>query len=371
MILGQCGTCGVVQLCNPCPAELAVPPRPMHYNEPERHLDALVGEIVNLPQVSEATRFCGLTYKDMTTLERFRKRGYLNLTAISPRDDFQIVDECAGVETIQMKLTLEIADVLVERHGTFDVVLIRHLLEHAHDLTSFLAAAKRLTANGGYIILEVPDCTKMLDSLDYSFLWEEHVSYFTPPTLTGALRQHGLSPFRLLNYPYPLENSLVVIATKDSAPTEFVCQQPDVSDEEFQTATRYATSFPQTCAAWQGELTRLRCKGPVAVLGAGHLAITFINLLGLEPLIDFICDDASEKVGRYIPGTQLRISPSSVLLQHRFSVCLMAVAPESEPIVLARNQEFINRGGRFASIFAASDHALKLNAASARKLDKS
>lgn len=90
----------------------------------------------------------------------------------------------------------------------------------------------------------------------------------------------------------------------------------------------------------------------------------------LEPLIDFVCDDAPDKVNRFVPGTQLQISPTEVLVQHPFSVCLMAVATESEPRVVAKNQEFIDRGGRFASIFAASDYALKLDAAGEPESDQ-
>lgn len=371
VILGQCHACDLVQLCRPCPADLVKPLRPMHYNEPEGHLDALVDEIVILPGVSPASRFCGVTYKDASTLQRLRQRGYDELMTISLRDNLQITDDRAGLETIQSRVTPELAEAIIARHGKFDVVLVRHLLEHAHDLTSFLAAISCLTAQAGYIIFEVPDCTTMFDALDYSFLWEEHISYFTPPTLASALRQHGLSPGRVLTYPYALENSLVAITTRDQSPRRSILEQPAEPSDECLIADRYGASFPRTRKSWHNVLTAFKRQGPVAVLGAGHLAVTWINLLGLEPLIDYVCDDAADKVDRYIPGTQLRISPSSVLLQHPFSVCLMAVAPESEPKVLARNQEFIDRGGRFASIFAASDHALKLNTASEPESDKS
>lgn len=363
LILGTCSDCATVQLCDPCPAETLRPPRPMRYNEPEGHLDALLDEIISLPGVSSHSRFCGLSYKETTTLERLSRLEFRNLTALSPWDDFQITDECAGLETMQARLTPEVADTLRDRHGTFDVVLVRHLLEHAHDLTSFLQATKGLVAPGGYVIFEVPDCTTMFDVLDYSFLWEEHVSYFTPPTLVRTLRQHGLTPRRVITYPYALENSLVAITVRDDSPLESKYDPSEPSGEHL-SVDRYASNFPRIRELWHQALTAERQRGPVAVLGAGHLAVTFINLLGLESLIDYVCDDAADKVDRYVPGTRLRISRSSVLLQECCSVCLMAVAPESEPKVLARNEEFINRGGRFASIFAASNHALKLDSAS-------
>jgi len=371
LILGTCTVCATVQLCNPCPEEMLRPPRPMRYNEPEGHLDTLVDEVVSLPGVSRHSRFCGLTYKESTTLERLSRLGFHDLTTLSPRDDFQITDESAGLETIQARLTSEVADMLVARHGTFDVVFVRHLLEHVHHLTGFLPAVKCLTTPAGYVIFEVPDCTTMFDVLDYSFLWEEHISYFTPATLASTLRNHGLNPCRVLTYPYAFENSLVAITRRDSPPLQPTHERPDVPSGEHRLADRYAASFPRIRELWREKLTALKRQGPVAVLGAGHLAVTFINLLGLEGMIDCVCDDASDKVDLWIPGTQLQISSTDVLLQHPFSVCLMAVAPDSEPRVLARHQEFINRGGRFASIFAASDYAMKLDATIKRESHES
>ncbi len=275
------------------------------------------------------------------------------------------------METIQARFTPDLAAALVARHGTFDVVFVRHLLEHAHNLKQFISAIKGLTTLGGYIVFEVPDCTTMFAVLDYSFLWEEHVAYFTPDTLTRTLRLHGLPPELAITYPYPLENSLVAIARHSNEHAEPPIADSGLASSEVETVARYAAVFPAVRRRWQETLMKLRGDGPIALLGAGHLAVTWINLLGVEPLIDYVCDDAADKVSRYIPGTQLQISPSSVLLQNPFSVCLMAVAPESEPKVLARNQEFIDRGGRFASIFAASDHALKLAGGTEPESDES
>ena len=333
----------------------------MRYNEPEGHLDALVDEVVALPGVSPRSRICGLTYKESTTLERFHQRGFLQVTELSSSADFQITDASAGLETIQARITPGVADALVERHGTFDVVLVRHLLEHSHDLTNFLAAVRRLAATDGYIIFEVPDCTTMFSVTDYSFLWEDHISYFTPTTLARTLRQHRLHPQQMLTYPYALENSLVAITSRNHA-SPSGGELPGTSSID-----RYAASFPHIRDMWTQKLTELKQQGPIAILGAGHLAVTFINLLGVEPLIDYVCDDAADKVNRIVPGTQLRISPSQSLLQHSVNVCLMAVAVESEPKVLTRNQEFIQRGGRFASIFGASEYALQLDSANNRE----
>lgn len=52
----------------------------------------------------------------------------------------------------------EIADAVpIEAHGSFDVLLASHVIEHTPDLVSFLRSAERLIKPGGKIVLAVPD----------------------------------------------------------------------------------------------------------------------------------------------------------------------------------------------------------------------
>ena len=46
-------------------------------NEPEAHLDGLVQKIISLPDINNRSPIWGLSYKDESTVERFRKLGLL------------------------------------------------------------------------------------------------------------------------------------------------------------------------------------------------------------------------------------------------------------------------------------------------------
>ena len=103
-----------------------------------------------------------------------------------------------------------------------------------------------------------------------------------------------------------------------------------------------------------------RSRGTIALFGAGHLAATFINLLGVKTFIEFVVDDHPAKRGLFMPGSRLPIRGSVSLNKGDVKLCLMSLNPESEEKVMSNNQSFINRGGVFASIFPASTHALQI-----------
>jgi hypothetical protein len=183
--LAVCKNCGMVQLVNPPPATLLRPQVDwLTYNEPEAHLDSLVGEINRLAGISSQSVIAGVSFKEDTTLARFNRLGYGNTWRIVPVDDLGADVNWVGVETIQERLTPECARAIAAHRGLADVVVARHILEHAHQPSVFLEALQELVKPGGYVVLEVPDCSRALGDLDYTTLWEEHTLYFTPLLLT-------------------------------------------------------------------------------------------------------------------------------------------------------------------------------------------
>ena len=106
-------------------------------------------------------------------------------------------------------------------------------------------------------------------------------------------------------------------------------------------------------------LRNLKQEGArVALFGAGHLAVKFLNLLGLGDLVHCVVDDDPNKLGLRLPGSGLPIRPSSALLDENIDTCLLCLSPESERKVIAGQHRFLNNGGRFRSIFALSPIAL-------------
>lgn len=103
-----------------------------------------------------------------------------------------------------------------------------------------------------------------------------------------------------------------------------------------------------------------RNQGKVALLGAGHLACTFINLLELKDHIEFAVDDNPNKRGLFMPGSRLPILGSEALLDEDIKLCLLTVSPQAESRVIANNESYVKRGGSFSSISPASKMATRV-----------
>jgi hypothetical protein len=354
LTLQQCTACGLVQLQQPAAAKDL---RPLVdwvvYREPELHLDEVCNKLAALPGLTDrSARILGVTSKDDTTLARLSALGYGAVSRLDLQNDLGVAQPFANVEAVPEALTSRRADVIVERHGRADLVLVRHILEHAADLDQFIRGLIGLVTPGGYLMLEVPDCTRSLTLGDYTMIWEEHSVYFTPETFFRVLERHGFEPSMTLNYEYPYENCLVLVARRGIA--DVADAQMAGSGESLPRDRDYGQRFPIQTAQLRASLTATKAQRPIALYGAGHLTASFVNYHGLADLFDCVVDDTPQKQGLFLPGSGLEILPSAALIARGIGLCLLGLAPEIESKIASRNGDFIAAGGSFRSLLAAS-----------------
>ncbi len=353
LALGQCAACGLVQLVDPMPAGMVRSRYPwLTYNEPEGHLDALAERLAHLPGVTPESVIAGLTYKDDSTIVRLKQLGFPRTFRLDASVDLGLDDPAAGLESVQEAVRERRSRAIASRRGRASVFIARHVLEHAHDPRAFLRGLAPLVGPEGYLVFELPDSRKFLDACDYSFVWEEHIAYFSPATLKAFLEANGCEVLEILTYPYALEDSLVAMVQMGKP---VVHSATEGLPAELIRGRHYAKRFPEVRERHRTQFARLRAAGKRVVLfGAGHLAAKFLNLLEMGDYVDCVIDDNPNKQALVMPGSRLPIRSSSLLEQERIDLCLLSLSPESEKKVLAAKKAYLERGGEFRSIFALS-----------------
>jgi len=347
--LGYCDDCGTVQLVDRMPIE-AIRPRFdwLANSEPEGHLDDLTEILIALPGISADARILGTSYKDQSTLERFSQRKFRQVAAVKT-DDLSAGSPPFGLETLQHSLSdTAVIDTLRNRYGATDILLVRHMVEHAESAVRFLGALRGLLAPGGYMVIEFPDSERVLRRAHHAFVWEEHFSYFTETTFRNLANRVGATVVRCERYHYPFEDALVAILRFDS-------NTPALSEPRCGTLAdlqAFATSYPVEQTRWHTTLSSLKASGEkLAVFGAGHLAVKLINFMGLTPFIGCVIDDHPKKTGLRMPGSHLPIVPTSELAARNIRTCISTLSPESEIRVRQKLTDYFQAGGRFIPAF--------------------
>ncbi|MBY0548464.1 MAG: class I SAM-dependent methyltransferase [Candidatus Obscuribacterales bacterium] len=354
--VGSCISCLTVQLIDPPPPNLVrVPNGGVTYTEPEQHLDDVADFICSFTPIGKSSQILGLSPIDGRLLQKLKNCGFSETVVLRTKEDLHIGEVGAGIETIQERVTRQ-AEELHERLGASRLVVARAIVEHSHDLQGFLSALKTLAGADGYLLLEVPDCERDLHLQEYSSLWEEHTIYFTKHTLGRCLELAGLETVRFKTYTYPYE-SISSVLVKSKSQTRPVSLMPLQAEREL--INGFKDSLQAVAQQCRKRLKSFRVgNNKIAVFGAGHLAVSFINLLQLTDCIDLVIDDNPLKQGLAMPGSLIPIVPSSALQTENVRLCLLSLSYDSEIKVSTKNQVFRSFAGEVRSIFRASPNSI-------------
>lgn len=356
--LGVCRTCGLVQLVEPFPySELVAPYDWIVYREPEQHLDRLVAAVLRQTDMPANPRVLGISFKDASTVERFARAAGASVHMLDAvRDLGATAAPLAGIETVQNFMTPDAARRMAAQHGRFDIVVARHVVEHAVNVGQFLEALGVLVVDGGCLVVEVPDCEGNLQRCDYAMVWEEHNAYFTRETLALAMPMAGCDNTFAAEFPYAFENCLVQVgrkvALRASAPA------PHRSSAQTERVDAYAREFPKWTRFYRDALSRYPAA-KVALYGAGHLAAGFVNLHGVADLVGAVIDDTPQKQGLFLPLCSLPIVSADAALERGLALCLFALSPDRETSIIDRNAGLRAENVHFHSIFADSTRSLR------------
>jgi SAM-dependent methyltransferase len=346
--LFSCGECGLPQIVKPIDPDILY--RKFNYNfsswKPEPHqtdeLDT-IGKFTGHEKVFE------IGCNDGLFMARLRGRGAKVLVGVEPNPVSGKIASERGIRVYPEMISPALCRDAVAQTGKFDLVVARQVLEHLVDFENFFDCVRLALCDDGLLFIDVPDFAPGSAVGDVSVLWEEHVSYFTEPTLLALLARHGFEPVSMKKYNFS-GGSLAVAARRAPRPLTAPATPSGVGERFGQRAQEYG-------ARLRPLLERARKSGAqVAIYGAGCRACTFTNTHRMSDLIQISIDDQKERQGMFLPGTRIPIaSPDELGKSSASLVCLLAVNQENEAIVSDRLRGNLRRPLQIVSIFAPSD----------------
>ncbi len=226
-------------------------------------------------------------------LEALRALGYSNLEGLDPAP--ACVDNTwrRGFAARTGSLSS-----IPEGAGTFDAVMLSHVLEHVRDLEGALTGLRRLLRKNSIVYIEVPDATRYGDFLNAPFqdFNTEHINHFSGVCLDNLARQFGFAQV-------VAPTSKVIGSSADTLyPAVFGIYRPtDVPTGPLTEDVSLRERIRQYCAASASLMRAINlhlsnelesCR-EVVLWGTGQLAMKLLNEEPLRKAQIRACVDAS------------------------------------------------------------------------------
>jgi SAM-dependent methyltransferase len=201
------------------------------------------------------------------------------------------------------------------KHAPFDAFYSFNVLEHLPDPKGWLKTIHDSLAENAFGIIEVPNFELIESNGLITEFMTDHLMYFTEETLERILE---ISGFKVLRIETQFSGYVIsaVVTKLDNSGFQSYLDYQDLALESF------------------NHLKSKMKKNELAIWGAGHQSLAYINLFKLDEIGKFVIDSAPFKQGNFVPGTELPIvSPTALIEDEEIKNVLVIAAGYNDEIV--------------------------------------
>lgn len=229
--------------------------------------------------------------------------------------------EALGIPVLQEFFGERLGNRLSQEGLQADLIAGNNVYAHVPDINDFTRGLKAALKPGGTITLEFPHLMRLLSFNQFDTIYHEHFSYLSLYTVEKIFGDAGLRIWNveelsthggsLRVYGCHLEDSrqafpVVEIILKNEK--EYGLQDLKVYADFQAKADAIKNDFLEFL------ITQKRLGKKVAAYGAAAKGNTLLNYAGIKPdLLAFICDAATSKQNKFMPGSHIPIHQPSML----------------------------------------------------------
>ncbi len=286
-------------------------------------------------------------------LDGFRQNG-LRVIGVDPAPNIALHATVKGFPTIVDFFTSSLASSLKKTMGAASVITATNVFAHIDDLDDLAKGISTLLTPRGLFIVEVPHVLTLVKNTEYDTVYHQHVSYVGIKPLIPFFRTHALELFDVEERNIHGGTVRLFVSRKGAYPIMPAIKQMIAAEEKANVYDPEAMkkTFSKKVASQRTELVALlqhiKSEGKtivgVSAPAKGNTLLNYCNIT--SDLLDYITEKTEAKIGRYTPGTHIKIESDDKLLRDMPDYALILAWNFSNEI-MANLSEYKSRGGKF------------------------
>jgi len=289
------------------------------------HAEAYINAMVQRFGLVDDSFVVEVASNDGYLLQFARARG-IRCLGIEPTASTAASAREKGIESLEEFFGEALGRRLAAERGPADLMAANNVLAHVPDIDDFVAGFREMLAPEGVATFEFPHLMKLIDGDQFDTIYHEHYSYLSLVTVERIFTTQGLRVFDVEELPTH-GGSLRVFACRREAATHQRADRVDklIAAETaagLQTLAYYKRLQARADAVKLDLLAFLveqrKAGRHVAAYGAAAKGNTLLNYAGVKPdLVEFACDAAPSKQGRFLPGSHIPVLAPEALKERR------------------------------------------------------
>lgn len=232
---------------------------------------------------------------------------------IDPATNLAAVSEAAGIPTIADFFNNKIANRIKQEYGCADLITATNVFAHVDDIEEFLFDAKFLLKPDGILIIECPYILDFIANVEFDTVYFEHLSYMSVSPVDLLCGKLGLKIIDVQKHAIHGGTIRIIIARETSdhkiqpAVKDMITLEKDSKfskDRE-----KYSGEVQASIENFGARVLELKRAGyRIGAFAASAKGNTLLNSARINTdIVEYICDETPEKIGKYSPGTGIPI----------------------------------------------------------------
>lgn len=289
------------------------------------HSEKYAETVIKRFDLDEGSRVIEVASNDGYLLQFFSKAG-IPCLGVEPTHDTAQSAKSRGIETLEVFLSTDTVNDVIEIGGLADLVIANNVMAHVPNIADFARALSLLLKPNGVLTVEFPTITMLINEGFFDTVYHEHFSYLSLHSIIEVLQRASLEVFD------------VEQLTTHGGSLRVYAQRIDSGSHNLQGSVQkhlahekaagvltlsYYSRLQSAAVVIKSNLLRflLRIQESnlsIAGYGAAAKGNTLLNFAGVKAdLLPYVVDRSPGKVGKYLPGSRIPILSVSELLERR------------------------------------------------------
>ena len=288
---------------------------------------------------------------DGTFASNFDKK---KITCIEPCGDVAIEAKKKGLKVYVKYFDDLLVKKLLKDHKKFDMIFSANTITHISNYNSVFSNISQILTEHGTLIIEEPSLLETIKKNSYDQFYNEHIYVFSTIALQNILKKNNLEIYDVENinvhggsnryYIKKIKNKKIKLSLRFK---RNMILEKKYGLHRFSCFKNFSRKVQNSKIDLIKLLKNLKKNNKKIIgYGASAKAVTILNYCNLkENYFDFFYDTTKQKIGKFLPGTRIKVLKYQKLKNNKIYVFLGAWNFYKE--ILSKENFFYINSGKF------------------------
>lgn len=324
-------------------------------NALEEHYKKLVNKIVKGYKINKNDTVLDIGCNDGILLKHYIKKTN-KIVGIEPSNAIEKIKNKKKIEIINKFFNFRTSKEYLKKYDKPRIITITNVLAQIENLNDFVKGLRKISDKKTIIIIEFPYLLKMIDNTFFDLIYHEHLSYFNLTSLNFLFKKFN---FKIANYEkIDLGASgpalRIYIITKNSEIKKNKKKIDYILQKEIDWGIKKISRYKNFSFKVNRKINQIRKiiynlfkkNKTIGCFTASAKGNTLLNCLKIKKnVIKYTCENNSRKIGKYTPGSHIKIISDNQYLKKNIDYSLLLSWNYAN--FFLKNSAYKKKGGMF------------------------